>query len=618
MLLRKQLSGWLRESEEKMNLTISHKPLNREEISAMFQPLKKMLVTLDYYLWFVVISSFAVFIADVLLYHRLEFLWLLFFWLLFFLLAGKEKYRFVVKLLSGTPLFPVEHQIHFGDDAFSIDLPDYRLSCDYSQIPQVYLTHIPSSGEELLLLGGVSCLPILRKSDLPDTAAFTAVLEKLRTSSGKKKEMPMDILQGTSLVIPFHLPARRSYSLVFQYLLWEQRWQIILMVLVTALGIGVLLLNFKIPYGTGVCAGAIYVLAGLAGSLALKMRRKWKQVEPFLPEDFRFEIDLSQKILRETTPCGFKETSFRRIRKCSIFRNWLVLECSVLERYFLPRNAFPSKEAFQHVFESAQNAVKAGQSSRVEMIPPGDELPPEEKKKKERRGCCLICCIAALLLATVFGVAAYKVYYNVISIFRVDEVLDSEGGNPEDFQELSKALNRLEKALQTHAPGLVSRRHPLSPDALKKLQNALPGEIPSAVTLWYMTISGWEGYQLIPEGEVVGLEDALEIRKLSGMPVVRITAPYRAKSLMLLHDGSGDGFFYGLEKPWKFVYADFLEHPGIDFPYGSMIQFISAIAEAVEEKFWTYDANGNLIAEDDSLTRFQEKLSEMRAGQRKK
>ena len=95
----------------------------------------------------------------------------------------------------------------------------------------------------------------------------------------------MDILQGTSLVIPFHLPARRSYSLAFQYLLWEQRWQIILMLLVTALGIGVLLLNFKIPYGTGVFAGAIYVLAGLAGSLALKMRRKWKQVESFLPDE---------------------------------------------------------------------------------------------------------------------------------------------------------------------------------------------------------------------------------------------------------------------------------------------------------------------------------------------
>ena len=49
-----------------------------------------------------------------------------------------------------------------------------------------------------------------------------------------------------------------------------------------------------------------------------------------------------------------------------------------------------------------------------------------------------------------------------------------------------------------------------------------------------------------------------------------------------------------------------------------MIQFISAIAEAIEEKLWTYDANGNLIAEDDSLTHFLEKLSEMRAGQKKK
>ncbi len=604
-----------------MDLTISHKPLNREEIYAMFPPLKKMLVTLDYCLWFVVISCLAVLIADIL-YHRrgvpwFLIFWLLIFWLPFFLFAGKEKYRVVVKLLSGTPLFPAEHQIHFGEEAFSIDLPDYRLSCDYSRISRTYLTHVPSSGEELLLLGGLTCLPILRKSDFPDTAAFTAVLEKLRTPSGKKKELPEELLPGASLVISFHLPARRAYSLVFQYLLWEQRWRIILIILMTALGAGVLLLNFKIPYGAGVLIGAVYVLAGLSGSLALKMRRKWKQVESFLPEDLRFEIDLTREILRETTPCGFEETSFRRIRKCSIFRNWLVLECSVLERYFLPCNAFSSKEEFQRVFDAVRNAVKAGQSSRVEMIPPEDELPPEEKKKKMRRGCCLVCCIAALLLATGLGVAAYKVYCNVRSILQEDEFHDSTGENPEEIQELTKALNRLEKALQTHAPGLASRRRPPSPSAWKKLQNALPGGIPLAVNLWYITISGREGYQLIPEGEVVGIEEALEIRRESGMAVVRMTAPYRAKSLMLLHDGSGDGFFYGLEKPWKFVYADYLEHPGIDFPFGSMTQFISAIAEAIEEKLWTYDANGNLIAEDDSQTRFLEKLSGIRAGQKK-
>ena len=74
-----------------MDLTISHKPLNREEIYAMFPPLKKMLVTLDYCLWFVVISCLAVVIADIL-YHRrgvpcFLIFWLLIFWLPFFLFA---------------------------------------------------------------------------------------------------------------------------------------------------------------------------------------------------------------------------------------------------------------------------------------------------------------------------------------------------------------------------------------------------------------------------------------------------------------------------------------------------------------------------------------------------
>ena len=116
-----------------MDLTISHKPLNREEIYAMFPPLKKMLVTLDYCLWFVVISCLAVVIADIL-YHRrgvpcFLIFWLLIFWLPFFLFAGnffpeRRCFRQNIRFISERRLFPLICPIT-GSPAITAKFPEY-------------------------------------------------------------------------------------------------------------------------------------------------------------------------------------------------------------------------------------------------------------------------------------------------------------------------------------------------------------------------------------------------------------------------------------------------------------------------------------------------------------
>ena len=598
-----------------MDITITHKPLNREEIAALATPVRR-LFGIPWLVVFSVGTILVALLADYLVYQRL---WssilillatLLAGWTPVFLRFGTMHMEAILKILAQTPLFPVEHQIHFGDDGFSFELPDYRLSCDYTGVPRTYLTHVPSTGDELLMLR-LDCLPIFRKSDFADPADFAAVLEKLRSAPGEAKPLPPETASKMPLVFSFHRPARDFLPIYFWDMIWTLRYQNGVFLVVMAIFSGIYLhLCFDVPYALGCLAGGLYYVLVLLGSIALVFKREWNLIKRYLPEDYRYEIDPVRGILREITPYTVEETAFRNVRGCTCLGEWLVVRCSLLERHFLPRRAFPSEAAFAELLSALRAAVKRNRDIRLEVIPATAEKLPGELKKDRRKGCLIGCGVLVLLAAGYLGYlgfSTYRMYRNMMPILSEANAPETLQAMRNELQELSAAFQRLNQALEKNAPALSAKRRPPTCRAQARLHEELPDNGQLAPTLWFMTLSGLEGSELIPGHEVTGIEDALENRKANDMAVVRLVAPYRAQSLLLLHDGSGDGYFCRLTRP-NDIYYDMLEDGEDEPSLGTMAQFINAIAEAMEKKLWTYDADGKLIEGQDAWMRFQEIL----------
>lgn len=169
-----------------MDITITHKPLNQEEITALGGPLRRI-VGIDWMGHFTIVFFLGLLLA--VFWHEAVPLLLVLFGVAFYFamfipsIAGNKslKANIVLKYLAATPLFPVEHQFHLTEEVFSVALPDFELTFRYDAVPQTWLTHVSSTGDELLFLE-IPGYPILRKSDFENPADFAAVLGKLQSN----------------------------------------------------------------------------------------------------------------------------------------------------------------------------------------------------------------------------------------------------------------------------------------------------------------------------------------------------------------------------------------------------------------------------------------------------
>ncbi len=193
-----------------------------------------------------------------------------------------------------------------------------------------------------------------------------------------------------------------------------------------------------------------------------------------------------------------------------------------------------------------------------------------------------------------FGGAAYFIYQKHFapSTFEVALKPLSEA----EHAALQKAFDRLEAALKEHAPVLLEKRKPLPPEQLETLRNSLNGKTIEPLEMWYAFFAGLEEYEIIPTANPVELDFALETRRAGQRLPLRLQAPQRARSMMLLQD-EYNGYSLLLTEEQGSVYYDIAR---ID----TMTKFVNMIAESIEKKFWTYNPNGELIESEFGTERF--------------
>ncbi len=217
---------------------------------------------------------------------------------------------------------------------------------------------------------------------------------------------------------------------------------------------------------------------------------------------------------------------------------------------------------------------------------------------------CLLLVIAATVLAACFGgmlYISYKRYFSAAAAAAA--AITIKPLSETEQAALQEAFDRLEAALKEHAPALLAKRKPLQPEQLEALRNSLNGQTSEPLEMWYSFFAGLEEYEVIPGEQPAEPGLAAMTRGINHMMLHHGVAPQRTKSLMLLHDGSGDGYFLLLEEPGN-VFYDMLEAPSGDTSFGTMTRFVNQIAEAIEKKFWTYDQHGKLIDNDDGIEKF--------------
>lgn len=405
------------------------------------------------------------------------------------------------------------------------------------------------------------------------------------------------------IVVQFAVPPCKQFSRAFRYLILFRLPVFLTGSLIMALGSAWPISSFGIPFfhafvGMFVFATVLqfFILYGKAWS-------RFKKKIGYIPEDHLYNIDVENRTLEEKTAAGKYKTSFYRFRRCRRFSGCLVLECSQTEIYFLEIDAFPSMAALDDFVTVVRQCIRDSGKSRVQVIPPTVN-PPNPGKKSWWKGCLLGCGIIFLVSGLLFGILIYRV---VKPLIPVPVELKDRKLAPDELAELSTAFSRLDKTLKKNAPGLIAKRKPMNPKLISRLRSSLQGKQMDDLNMWYAFFSGMDDCELVPGGRLVGIDFAIHNRELHDNPLIRMTAPFRSQSMMLLHDGAGDGYFLGITEPYHFVYWDMLEDPGMDMPMGALAVFINLIADSIEKRLWTYRPDGRMVADGKAASEFMEK-----------
>lgn len=149
-----------------------------------------------------------------------------------------------------------------------------------------------------------------------------------------------------------------------------------------------------------------------------------------------------------------------------------------------------------------------------------------------------------------------------------------------DVGSLAKSLERLNEVLSSKAPQVFTNLAPPATAAeIARLREELGGAKIDVLEAWY----GWHNggaspqpVQLLPLGYLLSIDEALADRK--AIQKIPLVDSLRKRSIKLLEDGAGDGFFMDPTTSNPSVFYHMLEEP-TPIAYGTLKQFVDLIAE---------------------------------------
>jgi len=167
-----------------MDITITHKPLNQDEIEALAEPLRKI-VGPDWYGRYCIVTIFVLTLVY-WFFTSMDWELLLLFVVVYSIIyipsrkCNRNKIKNAhLRICDQSALFPVEHQIHLTGDELSIALPDYEMRVKYKGISRVFMMHVSATGDDMLFFQ-VPGFPIIRKSDFENPDDFKTFLSLLQ------------------------------------------------------------------------------------------------------------------------------------------------------------------------------------------------------------------------------------------------------------------------------------------------------------------------------------------------------------------------------------------------------------------------------------------------------
>lgn len=177
---------------------------------------------------------------------------------------------------------------------------------------------------------------------------------------------------------------------------------------------------------------------------------------------------------------------------------------------------------------------------------------------------------------------------------------------PASRQSLQASFDRLDRALQTHAPSLYTNlAPPATTNEIQTLRAAVNGNRIESLEAWYQWHNGAVTgiVNLLPLGYPLSVAEAMEDRRmLQGIPFV---PKLRKNAVKLMDDGFGDGFFLDAMSPNPRVFYHMLEEPAPTY-YGTMQDFVDFIASGFESGVLRVDEAGELAYDEQEYFRLEE------------
>jgi hypothetical protein len=174
-----------------------------------------------------------------------------------------------------------------------------------------------------------------------------------------------------------------------------------------------------------------------------------------------------------------------------------------------------------------------------------------------------------------------------------------------EAQALQDAFARLDRALAEKAPAIYTNLAPPAAEAdIAALHAALNGSTNAVLEAWFRWHNGWtNGYiSLLPLGTPISIAEALEDRKM--IQSIPFMDKVRRRSLKILDDGAGDGFFIDLTATKPVVFYQMLEEPSLH-SYGTLTELVEFVASGFERGVFFVDGQGQFDYDEKAYEEMQ-------------
>lgn len=169
-----------------MDVTITHKPLSLDEALPVVECYKNNVLGRNWSLYFfcsmpvLVLAVWALKLMD--LFVIITTLFCIGAFILPPLFSRRTRITVsnaILKFISSSPLYHLEHSIHLTEDGFETGVPGFELSAKWEGVAAYFLCPGPRNQDVIVMLL-IDGFPIFRKSDFPDETVFYELLNLLQ------------------------------------------------------------------------------------------------------------------------------------------------------------------------------------------------------------------------------------------------------------------------------------------------------------------------------------------------------------------------------------------------------------------------------------------------------